>query len=57
MGIYELTRFERYCKPLELNDITKARSMVENQVYPDIARLMLNSNHKLEQEIISWKNK
>lgn len=57
MGIYELTCFERYCKPLEPNDITKAKSMVENQIYPNIARFMLDSNHKLEQEIISWKNK
>lgn len=56
MGITELTDFKKYCKPLEENDIAKAKSMSEKLLFPEIVRFMLDNNCKLEQEIVSWKN-
>lgn len=55
MGIFELERFMEYCKPLEANDIAKAKSMIESNIFSDIAQFMLKNNCKLEQEIISLK--
>lgn len=57
MGITELNDLKKYCKPLEENDIVKAKSMLERQLFPEIAQFMLENNRKLEQEIISWKNR
>lgn len=57
MGITELADFKKFCKPLEENDIAKAKSMSEKQLFPEIVRFMLDNNCKLEQEIVSWKNK
>ncbi len=57
MGITELNTFKRYCKPLEPNDIVKARSMAANRLFSDIVQFMLDNNCKLEQKIISRKNK
>lgn len=56
MGITELTDFKKYCRPLEENDKTKAKSMLKKQLFSEIVRFMLDNNCKLEQEIISWKN-
>lgn len=55
--ITELVNFKKYCQPLEENDIVKAKSMVEKQIFSEIAQFMIDNNCKLEQEIISWKNK
>lgn len=55
MGIEELRKYRNYCKPLEENDIVKARNLIENGLYQELAKYMLDNNCKLEQEIISWK--
>lgn len=55
MGIPELKRFGDFCKPLEANDITKAEQLIRSDLFSDTVRYMLDNNHKLEQEIISWK--
>lgn len=57
MGITELINFKKYCQPLEENDIVKAKAMAEKQMFSEIAQFVLDNNCKLEQEIISWKNK
>ena len=57
MGITELTDFKKYRKSLEEKDITKAKTMLQAQLFPDVVQFMLENNCKLEQEIISWKNK
>ncbi len=58
MGTEELKKNEAFSKPLEKNDIVKARNILnevtENQ-FNDIMSYMLQHNQKLEQEIISWK--
>ena len=55
MGIDELKQYKEYCKPLENNDIKKAQSLIEKELYVDTMRYMLENNVKLEQEVISWK--
>lgn len=55
MGIPELKRFGNFCKPLEVNNITKAEKLIEREQFADIAKYMIENNCKLEQEIISWK--
>ncbi len=55
MSVDELLRFEKYCKPLEKNDIVKAKSLFEKGLYTDEMQYMLEHNVKLEQEVISWK--
>ncbi|ADL36132.1 hypothetical protein bpr_II194 (plasmid) [Butyrivibrio proteoclasticus B316] len=55
MGIEELTKYKEYCKPLESNDLKKAKSLVDKGLYEDIVQYMLENNVKLEQEVISWK--
>ena len=55
MGISELKKYENYCKPLEDNDIKKAQSLIEKELYVDTMRYMLENNVKLEQEVVSWK--
>ncbi len=55
MGISELKKYENYCKPLEDNDIKKAQSLIEKDLYVDTMRYMLENNVKLEQEVVSWK--
>ena len=54
MGIAELQKYSDFSKPLEQNDITKAKSLIANEKYAEILRYMLQNNLKLEQEIISW---
>lgn len=56
MSSAEPDKYKRYCRELEPNDIAKAKSLVENHIFSDIAQYMLDNNCKLEQEIISWKN-
>lgn len=56
MGIDELKYYKGYCKKLEQNDITKARSLCQADIYPEIMQYMLDNDCKLEQEIISWKH-
>ena len=56
MGVIELEKYMTFAKPLEENDITKAKSLIEEGLYVDVLNYMLENNIKLEQEIISWKN-
>lgn len=51
----ELIDFKKHCKPLEVNDIAKSRSITEKQPFSEIVLFMLDNECKLEQEIISWK--
>ena len=55
MGIEELKKYSAFAKPLEKNDITKAKDLIENGNYKEIMEYMMETNHKLEQEIVSWK--
>ena len=55
MGIEEVIKYSDFAKPLEKNDITKAKTLIENGKYREIMKYMLEANQKLEQEIVSWK--
>ena len=55
MGISELKKYCDFCKPLEQNDITKAKNLIKSDLFVDASRYMLENNCKLEQEIISIK--
>ena len=57
MSPKELVLYKKYCKILEPNDIVKAQNMVNLRCFADVAQFMLDNNCKLEQEIISWKDK
>lgn len=54
MGVEELQTYEAYCKPLEKNDLVKAKSLIKNNFYQEVMSYLLENNCKLEQEIISW---
>ena len=54
MGIAELQKYSDFSKPLEQNDITKAKSLIARGKYVEVLGYMLQNNLKLEQEIISW---
>ena len=54
MGIAELQKYSDFSKPLEQNDITKAKSLIAREKYVEVLGYMLQNNMKLEQEIISW---
>jgi len=54
MGIAELQKYSDFSKPLEQNDITKAKSLIARGKYVEVLGYMLQKNLKLEQEIISW---
>ena len=56
MGIPELQKYSDFAKPLEENDITKAKTLIEKGVHAEIMNYMLEKNLKLEQEIVSWKD-
>lgn len=56
MGINELSLYSEYTKPLEQNDIVKAKSLQANNEFMPIVNYMLENDCKLEQEIISWKD-
>lgn len=55
MGISELEKYSAFTKPLEENDLKKARSLIESGRYTEILNYMLKHNQKLEQEIICLK--
>ena len=55
MGIQELEKYAAFVKPLEENDIIKAKSLISKGRYAELLDYMLQHNCKLEQEIISWK--
>ena len=55
MGIRELKKYATFVKPLEENDIIKAKSLISKGRYAELLDYMLQHNCKLEQEIISWK--
>ena len=54
MDVSYLKAYEAYGKPLEENDVRKAKAMIKNGKYKEIMEYMLKSGKKLEQEIISW---
>lgn len=54
MSLEYLIKYQKYSKPLESNDITKAKSLLKIGEYANIMQYMLEQNCKLEQEIISW---
>ncbi len=49
-----LMRYDPYTKPLEENDIRKARTLSQQGKYVEVMGYMLKEKKKLEQEIISW---
>lgn len=49
-----LKKYDAYTKPLEENDIRKARTLLGQGKYCEVMKYMLDENKKLEQEIISW---
>ncbi len=49
-----LKKYEAYGKPLEDNDIRKAKAMIQSGLYTEIMEYMLQTGKKLEQEIVSW---
>ncbi len=57
MSTKELEKFREYCKPLEGNDVKKAQSMIKKGLFVDEMQYMLKNNVKLEQEVISWKQR
>ena len=57
MGTEELAKYEKYSKPLEKNDVTKAENMLRTGIYPAEMKYMLKYGRKLEQEIISWMDR
>ena len=54
MGCKELEEYAQYAKPLENNDIIKAKNMLQKGLYQKEMEYMLSHNYKLEQEIVSW---
>jgi hypothetical protein len=54
MGVQQLVSCKQYCKPLEKNDIIKAKSLKNDGFYDEVMSYMLANDCKLEQEIISW---
>ncbi len=57
MGVEQLKKYERYCKPLVENDTVKADGLIKSGKYVETVQYMLDNNVKLEQEIISWNEK
>lgn len=49
-----LKKYDSYTKPLNKNDVRKAKSLLEQGKYQDVMGYMLDKNKKLEQEIVSW---
>ena len=54
MDINFLEKYKGYTKKMTNRDIQKANTMLQNGKYSDIMVYMLNTELKLEQEIISW---
>lgn len=57
MGIEDLVKYRDFGKRLEENDRKKAETLLEKGLYRKELTYMLQENIKLEQEIISWKEK
>lgn len=57
MDVSHLKKYDAYAKPLEENDIRKAKSLLNEHKYSQIMEYMLKEGKKLEQEIISWMEK
>lgn len=57
MELSYLKKYEAYTKPMEENDIRKAKSLLQQQKYSEVMEYMLQTGKKLEQEIISWLEK
>lgn len=57
MGIEDLVRYKDFGKSLEENDRKKAETLMVRGLYRRELSYMLQENIKLEQEIISWKEK
>lgn len=53
MGIEQLKTYGQYCKPLNQNDLVKAGNLINKNHYVSTLQYMLESNCKLEQEIVS----
>ncbi len=54
MNVEILKKYKDYTKPLTDNDIRKATTLIQNDMYRDIMKYMLDTGEKLEQEIVSW---
>lgn len=57
MGVADLEKYREFGKSLEENDRKKAKTLMEQGLYRAELSYMLRENLKLEQEIISWKEK
>ena len=57
MGIEDLIKYRDFGKSLEENDRKKAETLMARGLYGRELSYMLRENIKLEQEIISWKEK
>ncbi len=52
-----MERYREFGKSLEDNDRKKAETLMSQGLYKEELSYMLQENLKLEQEIISWKEK
>ncbi len=57
MNLLYLKKYDAYTKPMEENDIRKAKSLLNQDKYNEVMEYMLQERKKLEQEIISWMEK
>lgn len=57
MGVADLVKYRDFGKSLEENDRKKAETLLARGLYRKELTYMLQENIKLEQEIISWKEK
>lgn len=57
MGVEDLVRYRDFGKRLEENDRKKIETLMAKGLYRKELSFMLQENIKLEQEIISWKEK
>ena len=55
MGIEELKKYSDFSKPLEQNDLIKAKALIEKDRHVQVLEYMLEKGIELEQEIISWQ--
>ena len=57
MGVEQLKKYEKYCKPLVENDRIKAEGLIKSGKFVETVQYMLDNNKKLEQEIVSWNER
>lgn len=57
MGADILGKYDSYTKPLNDNDIRKAKTLLQQGKYSEVMEYMLREQRKLEQEIVSWMEK